>query len=299
MKPIDTYICEGLVGRRPMSDEERKGDFLEEVTKYKIIKWLAANLDTKYDEEEVAKLIVFHGKGEISIKVSDDSFWNGNVTLVMSQDAVRQMPGNLKKIRSLENISIRYIGPRTSTVAMPSWWPDTISCNSGYDCIADLCLAENTRALAGWRFDADPSINRSALHVYVQRANPRTHISIPKLDITFGSGLRHGMTLDCAGTWDYKDTFKGLRKENQGELWVGIPEIGEAWEPILGRNKLWDPEYGFAGGRDREEASKDMRIYLEEQMGPAVTAARLMAVPGGVSYTGALRCFWIKMTISL
>lgn len=278
-----------------MSDEERKGDFLEEVTRFKIIKWLAANLDVQCTEEEAARLIEFHGKGEISIKGP----WNGNVTLVMGQDAVRQMPDNLKKIRSLENISIRYIGPRTSTVAMPSWWPDTISCTNGHDCIADLCLAENTRALAGWRFDADPSINRSALHVYVQRNNPRAHISIPKLDITFGRGLRHGMTLDCAGSWDYKDTFKGLRKENQGELWVVIPEIGEAWEPILGRNRRWDSEYGFASDRDREDASKDMRIYLEEQMGPAVTSALLMAVPGGVSYTGVLRSFWIKRTISL
>ncbi len=78
-------------------------------------------------------MITFHGKGEISIKDSDDSAWGGNTTLVISQDAVRQMPDNLKKIRSLENISIRYIGPTASTVAMPSWWPDTISCTNGYD----------------------------------------------------------------------------------------------------------------------------------------------------------------------
>lgn len=299
MRPIDTYICEGLIGRRPMSDEERKEAFQEEVTRYKIIKWLAANLDAKYTEEEAARLIEFHGKGEISIKDTDDSAWNGNTTLVMSQGAVRQMPDNLKKIRSLENISIRYIGPRTSTVAMPPWWPDTISCNNGYDCIADLCLAENTRSLAGWKFDADPSINRSALHVYVQRDNPRAYVSIPKLDITFGHGLRHGMTLDCAGTWDYKDTFKGLRKENQGELWIGLPEIGDAWGPILGSNRRWDSEYGFASDSDRKDASENIRRYLEEQMGPAVTAARLMTVPGGVSGIGSLRCFWVKMTINL
>lgn len=282
-----------------MSDEERKEDFMDLANRYKIVQWLESNMNIRHGEEETEKMITFHGNGEISLKEPADSSWAVNGILTITSSVVRQMPSNLKKIRSLENISIRYICPQTSTVAMPSWWPDTISSSNGYGSIVELYISGSTKSLTGWKFDADPNVNTSAMHVFVQGNDSRDRISIPSMDMSFGRGLMHGVDMECAGKWDGKDAFKGLRGECRGAFWLSIPEIGEAWKPILKNNRRWDPEYGFGSKEDRNDASEDIRNYLKKQMGPAVKGVSLLEPTSGMGNTGTLQNFFSRLTIVL